>query len=444
MNTRRLAAFCLALAVITQAAGPARAQPARPPWLTRLSSYLEAVNEHRPGTLDIPARLTGFMGEGDLDEVRTDFLALVAICKRELGRSVRTAPIVYRGTTIPFPDLRTLLGLTDDEAVKGNANRVLQRAAVLHADVAMLVIPLLPGRFGCSARATLLVKDGNSVGAGCVGIHWTHGRLLLDAVRPDPGKDRVARLWYVATITYLLEIGEFANADPQIARARLLFPDDPDILFEHGYYHEGFASPHIQTVAAESGADTRGAKTHLDEAEDLYRRAIRGNPEFVEARVHRGFVLGQLGQHRNAAEELRLAAETAVGPQLRYYAELFLGHAEESLGNRVAARGHYGQASALYPQAQSPLLALALVARQFGDRAGAQNAMRQVLALPQARQTEHDPWWSYDRWQQVDFKARFAELHALLQVEPPFGSPRMEVLAQGRRASTSISNGARR
>jgi hypothetical protein len=352
------------------------------------------------------------MGEGDLEEVRTDFLALVAICKRELGRSVRTAPIVYRDTVITFPDLRRLLGLTDDEAVKGNANRVLQRAAIFHADVAMLVIPLLPGRAGCSARATLLLKDGNSVGAGCVGIHWTHGRLLLDAVRPDPGKDPVARLWYVATITYLLEIGDFANADPQIARARLLFPDDPAILFEHGLFHEGFASPYIQTAALESGADIRGASVHLDEAEDLYRRAVKGNSKFVEARVHRGFVLGLLGQHRDAAEELRLVAPAAAEPQLRYYAELFLGRAEESLGNRVAARDHYGRAAELYPQAQSPLLALALLARQFGDRAGAQSAMRQVLALSQARDMAADPWWRYYRWQQADFKARFAELHA--------------------------------
>jgi hypothetical protein len=404
------------IAVVAQAAGSAWAQAPAPftaaPWFARLSSYLEAVNEHRPGTLDMPARLTGFMGEGDLDEVRTDFLALVAICKRELGRSVRTAPIVYRATVIPYPDLRKVLSLSDDEAAKGNANRILQRAAILHADVAMLVIPLLPGRFGCSARATLLLKDGNGVGAGCIGIHWTHGRLLLDAVRPDPGKDQVARLWYVATITYLLEIGDFANADPQIARARLLFPDDPAILFEHGLFHEGFASPYIQTAALESGADIRGASVHLDEAEDLYRRAVKGNSKFVEARVHRGFVLGLLGQHRDAAEELRLVAPAAAEPQLRYYAELFLGRAEESLGNRVAARDHYGRAAELYPQAQSPLLALALLARQFGDRAGAQSAMRQVLALSQARDMAADPWWRYYRWQQADFKARFAELHA--------------------------------
>jgi hypothetical protein len=56
-----------------------------------------------------------------------------------------------------------------------------------------------------------------------------------------------------------------------------------------------------------------------------------------------------------------------------------------------------------------------MVARQLGDRASAQDAMRQVLALPQDRPIEHDPWWRYYRWQQMNYTARFAELHALLR-----------------------------
>jgi tetratricopeptide (TPR) repeat protein len=276
----------------------------------------------------------------------------------------------------------------------------------------MLVIPLLPGWTGCSDRVSLLVRDGNRVGAGCIGFHWTHGRMLLDAVTPDPSAEQIVRLWYHATITYLLETGNFANADLQIGHGRLLFPSDPDILFEHGYYHEGFASPLIQTAALESGADARGAKIHLDEADDLYRRAVKENPQFVEARVHHGHVLGLLGRHRDAAEELRLAAASAMGPQLRYYAELFLGHAEESLGNRGAAREHYAQASALYPEAQSPLLALALLARQLGDLAGTQDAMRQLLALGGSRADDADPWWVYYRWQNQSFESLFAKLYA--------------------------------
>ena len=390
-------------------------EPAQPPrWLERLTSYMEAVREHKPGMLDMPARLTGFLGENDLYEVRNDYFALVAIAKRELGRSAKPPPIVYKDSVMPTADVIRLIGLTEQEASAANANRVLLRAAILHADVAMLVVPLLPGWTGCAPRGSMLVQDGNRVGSGCICIHWAHARLLLDAVRPDPARDEAVRLWYVATITFLLETGDYASADPQLARAGLLFPSDPEILFEHGLYHEGFASPFIQAAALEAGADPRAGKSHIEEAEDLYRQAVKENPDFVEARVHYGYVLGLVGRHKDAAEQLRLAAAAARGPQLRYYAELFLGQAEERLRNHAAARDHYAQASALFAGAQSPLLALALLARQQGDRAGAQEAMRQVMALSPGRSVEADPWWSYRRWQNQNFESRFAELQVLL------------------------------
>jgi hypothetical protein len=386
-------------------------------WLTRLRSWLDQVKEHRPGTLDMAARLAGFVAERDLEETRTDFLALVAVCRRELGRSLRPAPVVYKDTLIEFPGLLKLLGLTDEEAAQGNANRLLIRAAVLHADVAMLVIPLLPGRTGCSDRGSVLVSDGNRVGMGCVCFHWTMGRALLDAVRPDPGEDPAVRLWYHATITHLLTVGDFANADFQIPHGQLLFPDDPVLLFEHGRYHEAFASPLIQVAAQESGTDTRGARIHLEEAADRFRKALRENPRFVEARVHRGFVLCELGRSGEAAEELRRAVEDARGPQLRYYAELFLGRAEESLGNVAAAREHYTRASQLYLRAQSPHLSLMLLARLRGDLAGAKDGMRQVLALPRSDRKNTDPWWDYYQWQNQGSEALLAQLYRMVAGE---------------------------
>jgi tetratricopeptide (TPR) repeat protein len=393
------------------------AQSDAPPWLARLSSYLQSVREHRPGELDMAARLTGFTGEAELGDLRTDLFALVAAGRRELSRSARPAPVVYRGTEIPIADLLQTLGLPKEEAAQGNANRILKRAAVLHADVAMLVIPLLPGRIGCSAASSMLVRDGNRIGMGCIDIHWIHSRLLLDGVRPDPAKDEDVRRWYVASATYFLEFGNYANARPHLEKARLLFRSDPETLFVRGYYAEAFASPHIQSVAVEAGADRPSAKSCLEEAEDLYHRAINANPQFVEARVRRGSVLSLLGRHGDAAEELRAAVAGAQGPWLRYYAELFLGQAEQSVGDAGAARRHFREAAALFPRAQSPLLALALLERELGDRARAQDAMKQLLDLPAAREEADDPWSNYYRWQNVDFKTRFAALHARLAEE---------------------------
>jgi tetratricopeptide (TPR) repeat protein len=268
----------------------------------------------------------------------------------------------------------------------------------------------------------MLVKDGESFGRGCLGIHWVHGRRLLDAVRPNPGRNDGVRLWHLATVVYLLELGDYANADAHIPHSQLMFPDDPAILFEHGYYHEGFASPFIQTAARESGQDSRGAKEHLDEAADLYRKALKVKPGFAEARLHRGFVLTELGRDDEAAEELARAVrdlQETKDPQLRYYAELFLGHAEHALGRAESAREHYARASGLYPQAKSPFLALALLARQRGDRTGAQEAMRQLHDLPAWQPAASDPWWRYFRWQELESQALFGELYAHVLREFP-------------------------
>lgn len=80
-----------------------------------------------------------------------------------------------------------------------------------------------------------------------------------------------------------------------------------------------------------------------------------------------------------------------------YYANLFVGAAEEALGNRDAARVAYEQAAERFPMTPSPLLALSQLARRYGDRGGALRAIDRLFALDQADRGEHDdPWcWYY-------------------------------------------------
>ena len=76
-------------------------------------------------------------------------------------------------------------------------------------------------------------------------------------------------------------------------------------------------------------------------------------------------------------------------------AELFLGAEEAALGNRDAARGVRSRRE-LFPQAQSPLLALSEIARRSGDRNGALRAIDRLFALSGEGRDEHDdPWWWY-------------------------------------------------
>ena len=75
---------------------------------------------------------------------------------------------------------------------------------------------------------------------------------------------------------------------------------------------------------------------------------------------------------------------------------MFLGSAEEALGNLDAAEQLYARASALYPNAQSPHVAHSALARRRGDRAGAAAAMERVFELAAAHPGGDDPWWTYD------------------------------------------------
>jgi hypothetical protein len=107
-------------------------------------------------------------------------------------------------------------------------------------------------------------------------------------------------------------------------------------------------------------------------------------------------VLDLLGKHAEAAAELRKGIGGLTDRQMLYYGGMFLGAAEEGLGNRDAARVAFEQAAELFPRAQSPLLALSQLARRYADRGGALRAMDRLFALEEEeRDLQDDPWWSY-------------------------------------------------
>jgi hypothetical protein len=99
--------------------------------------------------------------------------------------------------------------------------------------------------------------------------------------------------------------------------------------------------------------------------------------------------------HLDAAEFCGVAA-SLKDPQLRYYTDLYLGYECEMLSRPVEARIHFEQAAALYPKAQSPLLALSNLAHSSGDNQAAFMAIQRMLMLPDRDDSEDDPWWNYD------------------------------------------------
>jgi tetratricopeptide (TPR) repeat protein len=280
------------------------------------------------------------------------------------------------------------------------ANQILLRGAAMHAGIARMV-PEDNVRRSASQKTAYIVSDGRWMGMRYISMHWQFGRSLLDSVTPEPAAEPGVRAWYLETSADLQQLRQFAAALEHYTRARQIFPADPEILFVSGTLHERFGSTALQAAAvsvAESNRTTAAvssARAELVRAERFYRDSLMHRPDHVEARLRHGRVLDTLGRSAEACDELRRAIAGGASGHLLYLAELFLGRAEETRGNDEAARAAYARASALFPNAQSPLLALSQIARRAGNRAAAQRELQALAALSPDSRRREDPWWLY-------------------------------------------------
>jgi tetratricopeptide (TPR) repeat protein len=383
-------------------------------WLLRLRSWVRAVTEHTPGSADSPAVDIASWSDDELDTMRTDLVRLLTRARQDRDEQRQYA---HKQTTFTLAELRGWLGV--DAANLETGNHLLERGAILHADIEMFVVPIIPSPQGCRARPAWTAIDGQIVGSDCRGIHWIFARALLDNLAPSPSRSATARLWSLATVASMLEDRDYSNGGAHVEHIQRWFPADADILFQHGYYHEALAAPTVQAAARDVSLDLPSARAQLTEAAELFRRALVSNPDLAEARVRRGRVLRALGRYQEASDELRRAEAGLLNVQLRYYSALFLGDAHAALGQYASARDSYGRAIALYPNAQSPRLALSLVARRTGDRVAALREIATILARPADEGALADPLWTYHVWQQRPASDLLAELRESFRAKPP-------------------------
>jgi tetratricopeptide (TPR) repeat protein len=386
------------------------------PRLARLNAWLEAVRVHEPGTADAAARTVAGWTNADVKDVWFDTQALIKFlrcesCKDIAFRGKNGRPIASPYSKFDLLELRKIANEIIER--KSDANDLLKRGAFLHGDVAMFTPPDDKGIRDITAaplqRVVVKGADGQQVSVIDGLMHWETARSLLDLVsvtndkKPDPARDPTVRLWYRATLAFLQAT---ALHDPvHFARALALFPDDPEVQFQNGCFHETLASPRIQElrrvaeVPSHLVFDVESPRGELEIAERMLRRALElpagGLPEPAhEARLRLGRVLGLLGRHAEAAGEL--AQLSAIDDEvLSYYAALFLGAEEEALGRFDEARAAYERAARQQPLAQAPRLALSQLARRHGDRTAALQAIQPLLALSGAEADRSDPWWFY-------------------------------------------------
>jgi tetratricopeptide (TPR) repeat protein len=286
---------------------------------------------------------------------------------------------------------------------------------MLHGDVAMSSPPSIepgdsavPGEF---SRLRVEMADGQPGAVGSSPIHWVIARMLLDLLKPKP--DEMVRQWYVATSLWME--GEQQHDTNHLRHALQLFPGDVDLLFLSGCQMETYAGAAVQ-AAARSTVLPQGftlsvpdETTAIGEAENFFKRTLeRAGQRRQEARIRLGHVLVVRGRFQQAIEEL---ASTDVDTQpalLRYYHALFLGAAHEGAGHLDEARAAYTRASALYPRAQSPRVALSALAMRRGDRAGALTAIQPIFSAG----ADDDPWWTYYVSEARDLQGAFEQFYA--------------------------------
>jgi tetratricopeptide (TPR) repeat protein len=430
MNTRSSASIARPLIAVSVAAAMLSASPLAQsttvpqPTSKRLSrsehlrEWVEAAEHHQPGVNDDALDVFKGWRPDDFRYLTIDINTLLALISDPSLRTFsfkqpgRSSPmqVVYNGSDLTrLVDLAKALrtrGATDvlvipPNRLGKNRNHVLKRGAMLHTDI------VLEGLLGHRSRGgaapggleefTLLMPDGRSQGVAVDIGHLEFARSLLDKVVPAAARDEFVRHWYRATAAYLAALGQLTPS--HFTRAFHLFPDDADLLFLAGCLHEALAEPRVQeamqsaAIPSDVRFDVSSRRAELREAESLLRKALRGQPEHLEARIHLGRVLGLRGEHAEAETLLREAVASAMEPLLQYYAKLFLGSEKEALSDRVQARELYDGAAILYPEAQSPRLALSLLSAVDGKHDDALAMMAMVLGLP--GEARKDPWWNY-------------------------------------------------
>lgn len=333
----------------------------------------------------------------------------------------------------PWRRLRVVLGRLFDR--KALDTTLLLKATAMYGDIALLIPreqrPIYPALR--SGDSVTVANDGRQVGQTRPDTHLLLAHTILRRVVQRSGSSEEERAfavsWFAAVGAVLSNARDLAGLKDHLDEAREQLPGRAEIEFLSGCLAESIASPAVQAALTENDREERRPSqlkaadllrqsvlargTNLDLARDRYRHALQIDTAQEEARVRLARVLMADGQMTEATALLEPVLVTA-DPILRYYHMLFLGRAYERTNSVAEARRSFEEASRLFPDAQSPWLALSALAALGGDTDAARRALDEVAA---SSETADDPWWVYDectgRNAQPIYDAFLRKVHAL-------------------------------
>jgi tetratricopeptide (TPR) repeat protein len=443
-----VAGLVASLPLGSSGAGGAKPKPITGATVVAIQSWVQAVKTHTPGRADGPvvavAALT-YEAREELNAGMAIFLRALLTRTYNTGRNPAAKAIVDIGHGAGNPGANDYLKqaaiLHADVAAYGDRFPVrptgvaeAARSRTEQVQIGALGITRIERDEPVSPLLTnnrlILHDDGQVLGEVVASWNWPFARSLLDLVdagpweklvpgepRPKPATDPVVSAWYHATTAYMFAIGSYGDATPHLQHAADVLPDDAWVLFDRGCYAEILGLPLHQALLSERDIASQRAdhrygntpqmwtpgstpalrlpsteKTNA-EAERLYRRALEIDPSLVEARVRLGRLLDLRKRHEEAAAELKTALAGNPSGAVAYYAHLFAGRAAQAMGQTNEAARHYQDAAALFPDAQSALLASSQLALLGADVASALAPVQRLGARSAAFTA--DPWWQY-------------------------------------------------
>ena len=275
---------------------------------------------------------------------------------------------------LPYAEIQAGVDAFDDT----RSRLILTGAAAMHTEAAFKRDGSLASDFHLRI-ATAIVEFGEPA----KGLKSNTPKAIAPKFA-QPVSDEFRRLWYCAVIQALARQVMLNRADQYLARARALYPANPELHLLAGTAEEMHASPRTANVG--SGARRRA----LDKAEHEYRAVVVSEPDRLEARLRLARVLQQRGAFTEARTLLTPLTD-ATDSRIAYLALLFLGGVEDHERHEAQALALYLRAVRRMPSAQAARLAGSEILHRQGDRQLAAEA----IPVAAGSGNSFDPWWTY-------------------------------------------------
>jgi tetratricopeptide (TPR) repeat protein len=253
---------------------------------------------------------------------------------------------------------------------------------------------------------------------------------LVSGARSTGDVSGFARGFYLVAGLMLHAMGDLAGAYEMLSEGRRHAEDDAELLLALGAVSETIAALREYelpegargrrdsrdgarfAIEGNAGEGGRLPRVTLSDAQALYAKALRQDPDLLEARLRIGRVLVLRDQPREALPELERVWRESPRSAQYYMARLFEGHARERLGDPQGAATAYSAAADRVPQAQCALVALGRALDRLGEGTRAQEAFDRAIRL--RAQARNDPWWDYLGGQPDRIDGLFEELRRLV------------------------------